>query len=716
MGAQSSVGSKSSQRKASDHLSSVSSSVSGRGSLTDHPENVVSQIRTNMKNKPTENMSLLSQDDLAFDKPRPRRARARDEEGVERGTRHRRRKSEPCIGLIARKNRHRARSPDHDHDFQKQTTETDPPVDELEIAPRTRYNRTRSPAILGASENIRKSRSIDNVLEMSEHHQNYSLLAEASSTPERRRKTRIQPRDREKGPEKFTAPPSREKELGGCAHHESENALVHDIPSVKERQRKVESSSQMTLQSSRTAERHQTTPPTSSPEKLSTTHEKLEAVSSPVWPENLGKSASPDILERQKRTDRSVDVGHSKTADRPRMSPPDPPSSRPRAHRRQMAKDSENLLTNPGAPERCKKSDRPGTPDRHRKTDSPSRIPGVPERRRKTDDPSRTPGTPERHRKADDPLRTPGTPERRRKTDDPSRTPGTPERRRKTDDPSRVPGTPTGRMKPDGPSGITSTPETFVKKDSPGGIADSPKGRRKPLSPGHKNSKGTEKSEHLDTQYEQTWAKPLKAQSLVDERRQPKGNEKNDSVVAKPRRPRRKLDASNENLVDKSVDSLDTEIRKTGDTYLQPDVKDSPRAASGGAIPKKTVKGKPAIPPKPVISRDSKASSASRPVAVAPPVAPPRRRGARIGSVEAEMYNEGQWFLMDCTFCRIKMLVVVCCIVYLVCMCVCVHMCVCVYVCVCVREHVRACMCVCVYKGCEKNTIFDYHSISPIWV
>ncbi|XP_076440378.1 uncharacterized protein LOC143279927 [Babylonia areolata] len=100
----------------------------------------------------------------------------------------------------------------------------------------------------------------------------------------------------------------------------------------------------------------------------------------------------------------------------------------------------------------------------------------------------------------------------------------------------------------------------------------------------------------------------------------------------RPRRPRRKIDGRDNNSANGSTDSLDD---GNSNSSTQPG---TPETA-----PKGRGRVKPAVPPKPTLgprSEGSEAGDSCKPLKPHP-VAPPRRRAARIGSTEAETFGGG---------------------------------------------------------------------------
>ena len=164
---------------------------------------------------------------------------------------------------------------------------------------------------------------------------------------------------------------------------------------------------------------------------------------------------------------------------------------------------------------------------------------------------------------------------------------------------------------------------------SPG--SDSPEHMRnragKPPSPGN-NSSGT-----FDRQ--------RKKQTSDDDIKQKPSSQTHCSFnPERPKRQRKKQDISSENQGNKSVDSLDASDKGSGHC-LPTSAGNSPQIPEDVSKRDKAMREKPAVPPKPVIDPRPGAAKVAR--GHPPPVAPPRNKGARIGSVEAEMFSEGGW-------------------------------------------------------------------------
>ena len=321
------------------------------------------------------------------------------------------------------------------------------------------------------------------------------------------------------------------------------------------------------------------------------------------------------------------------------------------------------------------------------------------ERQRKmqlSDHPSRHSPAPERHRKThlhDHPLEVSPSPGRHRKTrspDHPSEISPATERQRKTqssDYPSEHPSAPARRrnkQSPDGSSENTHSKATdfastefhsehpnLVERSqeskspnsspqqertvrlgtSPGSDSPSEHLRNKagkPPSPAS-NSSGTfdrQQTSDDDIKQKPSSQTPRNCRGCSPEPKvekippKPKDGEDCSSNPERPKRQQKKQDISGENQGNKSVDSPESSDKGSG--HCSPtSAGNSSQMREDVSKREKAVREKPAVPPKPVI--DPRPGAAKVAKGHPPPVAPPRNRGARIGSVEAEMFSEGGW-------------------------------------------------------------------------
>lgn len=541
-----------------------------------------------------------SLEELEPDPLRQRGKREENCEGTSKGGRRRRRKTEPNIKLVEERPK-KASSPDHGKE---------PCEEDLERAPPVRHKRTRAPADrLGAPERMRKMQSPDKGIDGSHH------------PPDKSRNKTVQPLKDSYGAETPTTPEKHRKaqlneDKSVNEHHryktqssekESEKQSRHKDSSTLERQRKMQLSHHPSRHSP-APERHRKTQSPGHPSESSPAPERRRKPHSHDHP--LEVSPSPGRHRKTRSPDHPSEISPATERQTKPHSPDHPSELSPSTERHGKTRSPDHPSENSPATERQRKTQSP---------DYPSEHPPAPARRRNKQSPD---GSSENtHSKATD-FASP---------DFHSKHPNLVERSQESKSPNSSP-----------QQERTARLGTSPGSDSPSEHLRNKAG--KPPSPGS-NSSGTfdrqrkKQTSDDDIKQKPSSQTPRNCRGCSPDPK-PKDGEDCSSNPERPKRQQKKQDISGDNQGNKSVDSPESSDKGSG--HCSPtSAGNSSQIREDVSKRDKAVREKPAVPPKPVI--DPRPGAAKVAKGHPPPVAPPRNRGARIGSVEAEMFSEGGW-------------------------------------------------------------------------
>ena len=525
------------------------------------------------------------------DQPRQRRKREENSEGTPKGAgRRRRRKTEPSITCVKEEPK-KPLSPDCERKSHEHLKAAEACEEDLERAPPIQHTRGPAPAV-DTPERSRKMQSPDKSTNKSHHLLKGSVGAEIPITYERKKAAQSN------------------EDSSGKEYHRNKTQALDKEPEKPGRHKE-----------SSTAEIERKTQSSNHPSDSSPVLEKRKKRQSPDHPSEISPA-----LERRRKT----------------PSPDHPSQHSPAANRRRKMQSPDQPVEISHVPERQGKPLPPDCPSEH--------YP-VPERRRK----KQLPNTRLAHSPALEGRKNmDASDDSAEKTSSKSTEFASPEFQSKhsnlmeSTQASKSPNSSVRQEKTErsrkSPSSDNPSEHSQNKAGKPRSPEDNSSGAL------HRQRKKQSSDDDLKQRSDRDPASQsprtfggLPAESAAEKMpRQPKGGEDSTFSPERPRRQRRKQDTSSEHQGDESVDAQDAGS-KGSDSCSTIKARSSPRIPE--TVPKgdKAVHEKPAIPPKPVISPGAGTSRGARVARDAPPVVPPRKRGARVGSVEAEMYSEGGW-------------------------------------------------------------------------